>query len=131
MTSRAARAHLRRFGLMVGGIFGAIGVWPAVVRGQSPRFWMVGLAVALAVPALLAPRILAPAHRAWMALGDGLGWINTRLVLGLIFFGVVTPTGFVLRLTGRDPMRRAFEPDAVTYRVLRKSRPGAHMTRQF
>ena len=131
MTPQADQAQLRRFGLIVGGIFGAIGIWPAVVRGQSPRLWMVGLAVALVVPALLAPRILAPAHRAWMALGDALGWINTRLVLGLVFFGVVTPTGLVLRLTGRDPMRRAFESDAVTYRVLRKTRPGAHMTRQF
>ena len=131
MIPGADKAQLRRFGLIVGGIFGALGIWPAVVRGQSPRLWMVGLAVALVVPALLAPRVLAPAHRAWMALGDALGWINTRLVLGLIFFGVVTPTGLVLRLTGRDPMRRAFEPNAVSYRVLRKTRPGAHMTRQF
>lgn len=131
MISRADKAQLRRFGLIVGGIFGALGIWPAVVRGQSTRLWMVGLAVALVVPALLAPRVLAPAHRAWMALGDALGWVNTRLVLGLIFFGVVTPTGFVLRLTGRDPMRRAFEPNAVSYRVLGKTRPGAHMTRQF
>ena len=92
---------------------------------------MLALAVALVVPALVAPRMLAPVHRAWMALGDWLGWVNTRLVLGLIFFGVVTPTGLVLRLAGRDPMRRAFDPDAVTYRVLRKPRPGAHMTRQF
>lgn len=131
MTPRADYAQLRRFGLIVGGIFGAIGIWPAVVRGQSARLWMVGLAIALVVPALLAPRVLAPAHRAWMALGDALGWINTRLVLGLIFFGVVTPTGLVLRLIGRDPMRRAFESNAVSYRVLRKTRPGAHMTRQF
>jgi saxitoxin biosynthesis operon SxtJ-like protein len=131
MTSRADGAQLRRFGLIVGGIFGAIGVWPTVVRGESPRSWMVGLAVLLVVPALLAPRILAPAHRAWMALGDALGWVNSRVVLGLIFFGVVTPTGFVLRLAGRDPMRRAFDANATTYRVPRKPRPGVHMTRQF
>jgi hypothetical protein len=117
--------------LIVGGILGAIGMWPAVVRGASPRSWMVGLAVVLVVPALLAPRILAPAHRAWMALGDALGWVNTRVVLGLIFFGVVTPTGFVLRLAGRDPMQRAFDANATTYRVPRKTRPGVHMTRQF
>jgi saxitoxin biosynthesis operon SxtJ-like protein len=131
MIPRTDKVQLRRFGLIVGGIFGAIGIWPVVVRGQSARLWMVGLALALVVPALLAPRVLAPAHRAWMALGDALGWINTRLVLGLIFFGVVTPTGLVLRLTGRDPMRRAFEPNTVSYRVLRKTRLGAHMTRQF
>ena len=131
MTSRADKTQLRRFGLIVGGILGAIAVWPAVVRGESPRSWMVALAVLLVVPALLAPRILAPAQRAWMTVGDGLGWVNTRLVLGLIFFGVVTPTGFVLRAAGRDPMRRAFEANATTYRVPGKPRPGVHMTRQF
>ena len=131
MVPRADRAQLRHFGLIVGGIFGVIGLWPAMARGQSPRSWMLGLAVVLVVPALVAPWALAPAYRAWTALGNALGWINTRLVLGLIFFGVVTPTGLALRLGGRDPMRRFFEADAVTYRVPRKTRPGAHMTRQF
>ena len=131
MASPAEGAQLRHFGVIVGGIFGVIGLWPAMTRGQSPRFWMMGLGVVLVVPALVAPRVLAPAHRAWMALGNALGWVNTRLVLGLIFFGVVTPTGIVLRLAGRDPMRRAVDPAASTYSVSRKPRPGAHMTRQF
>ena len=131
MISRGDRRQLRHFGLVVGGILGVIGLWPTIVRSQYPRYGMVGLAAALIVPTIVAPWALAPAHRAWMALGDALGRINTRLILGLIFFGVVTPTGLVLRLAGRDPMRRAFDPDAVTYRVTRKTRPGAHMTRQF
>jgi hypothetical protein len=131
MAPRADRAQLRNFGLIVGGLFGLIAVWPAVARGGSVRLWLVGVAVALVGPALAAPRVLAPAHRAWMALGDVLGWINTRLVLGLVFFGLITPTGLVLRLMGRDPMHRAFDPGATTYRVHRESRPGAHMLRQF
>jgi hypothetical protein len=131
MTTRAERKSLRHFGLIVGGIFGLIGLWPAVVRGQGLRSWALGLALALVVPALVAPAVLAPAHRVWMALGDALGWVNTRIVLGLIFFGVVTPTGLALKLAGRDPMRRAFDPEAATYRVPRGTRPGAHMTKQF
>ena len=115
----------------MGGILGLIGLWPSIARGEHFRPWMVGLAIALVVPAFVAPWILAPAHRAWMAFGNVLGWINTRLVLGLIFFGVVTPTGIVVRLAGRDPMRRAIDPGASTYRVSRPPRPGAHMTRQF
>ena len=123
--------ELRRFGMMVGGLLGLIGLWPSIVRGEPPRLWMVGLAIMLIVPACVAPRILAPAHRAWMFLGDALGWVNTRLVLGLIFFIIVTPTGIVLRLAGRDPMRRALDATASTYRVIRKTRAGMHMTRQF
>ena len=131
MATPVNRAQLRNFGLIVGGIFGLIGLWPVVVRGGSLRLWAIALALALILPALVAPRILAPAHRVWMILGDGLGWVNTRIVLGLIFFGVVTPIGFVLRLRGRDPMRRGFDPGATTYRVPVRPRPGTHMMRQF
>ena len=73
----------------------------------------------------------APAQRVWMLLGDGLGWVNTRIVLGVIFFGVITPTGVMFRLLGRDPMRRTFDPSLTTYRVLQVPRPGTHMHRQF
>ena len=113
------------------GITAAMGLWPAVVRGNPVRGWLLGLAIALLVPALVAPRVLGPAHRAWMLLGDALGWVNTRLVLGAVFFGLITPLAVVFRLTGRDPMRRAFDPTAATYRVPRAPRPGTHMTRQF
>jgi hypothetical protein len=125
------RAELRNFGLIVGGIFGVIGLWRPLVRGGNARLWMVGLAMALILPALAAPQALAPARRAWMAIGSALGWVNTRLVLGLIFFGLITPMSLVFRLVRRDPMKRAFDPSATTYRVPRKPRPGTHMMRQF
>jgi hypothetical protein len=131
MAADPDRAQLRNFGLIVGGIFGAIGLWPAIVRSGDVRLWPVGLAVALVLPALVAPRTLSRPHRVWMALGTALGWVNTRLVLGLIFFGLMTPMGVAMRLAGRDPMQRAFDPNAVTYRVPRKPRPGTHMMRQF
>jgi hypothetical protein len=131
MERRVDRAELRNFGLIVGGIFGALALWPAIIRGGNVRLWLLGVAATLILPALMAPRVLGPAHRAWMALGSALGWVNTRVVLGVIFFGLITPMGFVLRLAGRDPMRRAFDPGATTYRVPQRPRPGAHMLRQF
>jgi hypothetical protein len=131
MSGQPDRKQLRHFGSIVGGIFGVLALWPLIVRGQSVRWWMLGLAVALLGPALVAPRALGSAYRVWMVLGDALGWVNTRLVLGLIFFGVVTPTGVALRMAGHDPLRRAAEPEARTYRVSRVPRPGTHMTRQF
>ena len=131
MAKQADRAELRNFGLIVGGIFGAIGLWPALIRGGDARTWCLIVAVLLIVPAVTAPAVLWPAHRAWMALGAVLGWINTRLILGLVFFVVITPIGLVLRALGRDPMHRAFEPHATTYRVRRTSRPGTHLLRQF
>jgi hypothetical protein len=123
--------QLRHFGYLVGGIFGLIGLWPLVWRHQNPRLWALALAVALVVPALVAPRILAPVYRVWMAAGEVLAWINTRILLGLVFYGIVTPIGLVMRLTGRDPMRRQLEPSGESYRIRCVPRPATHMMRQF
>jgi hypothetical protein len=129
--SSASHRQLRDFGLIVGGIFGAIGLWPLVWRQEGPRLWALALAVALILPALVAPRILAPAHRVWMTLAEVLAWVNTRILLGVVFYGVVTPIGVVMRLLGHDPMRRRLEPTGESYRVRCVPRPPAHMMRQF
>jgi saxitoxin biosynthesis operon SxtJ-like protein len=131
MQHDSERKQLRTFGVLVGGIFAVLGLWPAMVRGAEVRLWGVGVAVVLIVPALVHPRSLRWPYRLWMALGQGLGWLNTRIILSLVFYGLFTPIGWVRRLRGQDAMQRRFEPDATTYRVVRSPRPSAHMTRQF
>lgn len=123
--------QLRSFGLIVGGIFAVIGLWPALVRGEEPRLWVLLLAGLLLVPALAVPRVLQPIYRIWMAIGHILGWINTRIILGVIFYAIFTPVAQAMRLMGKDPMRRRFEPEVDTYRVMRQSRPRDHMIHQF
>jgi len=123
--------RLRHFGLIVGGIFAVMGLWPVVLRAAAPRLWALGLAVVLVVPALVLPRSLTYVYRIWMAAAEILGWINTRIILSIIFFGIATPMGIIMRRFGRDPMRRRYEPDATTYRVPKPSRPATHMMRQF
>jgi hypothetical protein len=130
MTHAYTRPQLRSFGLLVGGIFGLIGLWPVVWRQQGPHQWAVALAVLLIGPALVAPGILGPAYRLWMKLAEVLAWINTRILLGVVFYLVVTPIGLVMRLLKHDPLRRALGPNQ-EYRVLRTPRPAAHMLRQF
>jgi len=131
ITTRYDTTQLRNFGLVVGGIFAAIGLWPTMLRGDNPRVWALALGVTLVVPALLWPRSLARVYRLWMAVGRVLNWINTRIILGAIFYGLVTPMGLVVRMLGHDPMGRRFEPRAETYRVACRPRPGTHMLRQF
>lgn len=123
--------QLRSFGFLVGGIFALLGVWPVVFRGEDLRWWAVILAVALIAPALILPKSLGPVYRVWMKIGHVLGLVNTRIILTLVFYGLFTPIGLVMRLLGKDPMHRQFEPDAETYRVIRSTRPATHMLRQF
>jgi hypothetical protein len=126
-----AKRQLQHFGLIVGGIFGIMGLWPVVFRASGPRFWALALAVGLIVPALLRPRSLTYVYRVWMVAAEILGWINTRIVLSLVFYGIVTPMGFVMRRAGRDSMQRRYESHATTYRVPKLPRPATHMMRQF
>ncbi|HZN04217.1 MAG TPA: SxtJ family membrane protein [Candidatus Polarisedimenticolia bacterium] len=122
---------LRSFGLLVGGVWGLIGLWPLVWRREPPRLWALGLMAVLVGLGLVFPQALRQPYRGWMALGHALGWINTRILLGLVFYLLVTPMGFVMRLFGRDPMRRGFDASAKTYRIGREARPGSHMRHQF
>ena len=131
LTPRTDLRQFRNFGLLVGGVWAIIGLWPAIVRGATPRLWAVVLAVALVLPALIVPGILRPVHRVWMFVGNVLGWVNTRIILSVIFFAFVTPMGLAMRLFRDDPLHRQFDGNVGTYRVCRKRRNPTHLKRQF
>ena len=122
---------LRQFGLLVGGVFSMIGAWPVVFRGESPRLWAIILGGVLIILGAIVPQSLKQIHAGWMKLGHVLGAINTRIILGVIYYGLITPMGVVMRLMGKDSMHRAFRQDAATYRVVRAPRPRQHMGNQF
>jgi hypothetical protein len=123
--------QLRSFGLTVGGIFGLIGFWPVIFRAQNPRWWAVVLAACLLIPAVIFPNSLFWIHKGWMWLGHVLGWINTRIILGVVFYFIVTPSGIIRRWLGKDPMGQNLRPDLKTYRVPRTTRPASHLKRQY
>jgi len=116
---------------MVGSLFALIGVWPAVWRAQPLRLWSLILGGVLMALALVWPRSLTQVYRLWMTVGEVLGWINTRLILGVLFYLVFTPLGWCMRLRGKDPMQRTWAPEAESYRVVRQPRPSSHMRHQF
>ena len=131
MDNKNESKELRTFGLMVGGVFLILGVWPALWRGEEPRLWALIPGIVLVVLGLSLPRSLKRAHKVWMVVGHVLGWINTRIILGIVFYGLITPMGLVMRLFGWDSMRRTLLPQANTYRIVRQPRPHSHMRRQF
>jgi len=122
---------LRQFGLVVGGVFAVIGLWPLVVRSESPRLWAMALGSLLIVLGAVAPQSLTQVHAGWMKVGHVLGAINTKIILGIIYYLLITPMGLVMRLMGKDPMHRALMQGADTYRVVRAPRSPQHMRNQF
>jgi Saxitoxin biosynthesis operon protein SxtJ len=122
---------LRQFGLLVGGVFTVIGLWPLVFRGESPRLWAMILGSLLIVLGGIAPQSLKQVQGGWMKVGHVLGAINTKIILGIIYYLLITPMGLVMRLMGKDPMHRAATRGTDTYRIVRVPRPRDHMRNQF
>ena len=106
-TMTTTKSELRKFGLLVGGIFAAWAAYTGWRRGIHVSTYVAGgLGAFLLLFGAAAPRLLAPLHFVWMRLAAVLGFINTRILLGLIFFVFMTPFAFVGRLFGHDPLDR-------------------------
>jgi hypothetical protein len=131
MQNDITKNQLRSFGLTVGGIFAGIGVWPLLIHSAEPRWWSFIIAAALLLPAAIYPHSLLWPYKGWMALGHVMGWINTRIILGIVFYLVVTPIGIFRRWLGKDPMGQQLRPDLDSYRMVREPRPPSHLTKQY
>ena len=97
----------RNFGLIVGGVFTLLSVWWLYRRKfVSVAEWTLMLGLTLVFFGLIFPKALVYPNRAWMALAEVLAFISTRIILGLVFFLIVTPIGMIKRVFGWDPLNR-------------------------
>ena len=101
----------REFGLIVGGVFVLLSAW-WLYRGKfaSVSNITLPLGAVLLLLGLVFPRALFWPNKVWMALAEVLSFVSTRIILALVFFGVVTPIGLIKRLFGWDPLHRRAEP---------------------
>ncbi|SRR6266404_3748742 len=97
----------RYFGVLVGAVFAAVGAW-WLTRGKfqlvAPYFLTLGGLLLLI--GLVYPRALVVPNRMWMKLAEALSFVMTRVILGLVFFLMVTPIGLLRRILGGDPLHR-------------------------
>jgi len=96
----------RTFGLLFIGVFailGAYGLWRGWAIELIKTFFIIS--GVLIVITLLAPKLLTPFNKAWYQLGLLLGKVVSPIVLGVIFFIVITPVAIVTRLAGRDALK--------------------------
>lgn len=114
---QVSTTDLRSFGLITSALlilfFVVLIPW---IWDLSRPLWPWIVAVVLSLAALAVPDGLRPIYRVWMRFAEILGWINTRIILGLIFYVIFVPFGFLMRLV-RDPMRRKLDQHADSYRV--------------
>lgn len=106
----------------IGLLFTDLSLWP-----RWP--WVVGAVVA--AWAALHPASLHLLHRPWMVFADVAGWVNTRIILVLLFYVLILPIGFIMRLFGYDPMQRKIDKDLQTYRKPCKPQDREHMRHPY
>ena len=113
----------RSFGLIFAAIFALIGLFP-LAFGSELRLWALSIALAFAAVAILLPALLAPLNRAWAKFGLFMHKIVNPILMGLIFFLTILPTGLIMRLLGKDPMHRKLDPQAESYWINRNESVG-------
>ena len=120
MTEIISKKQLREFGFLIGFLLPFLIGWllPAI-GGHEFREWTIWVGIVSISLAMTYPRLLYYPYKAWMILGHALGWVNSRVILGLVFITVLLPIAFSMRIFGYDPLRRQRKGE-LTYREIRK-----------
>jgi hypothetical protein len=123
----------RSFGFVFTVVFVVIGCWPLLDGATMPRWWALAIALAFLVASFAKASVLAPLNRLWTKFGLLLHRIVNPVVLGILFYLMVTPIGVVRRLLGKDGLDRQFEPEKDSYWVTREppGPPPDSMNQQF
>jgi hypothetical protein len=126
------RKGLREFGLVTGGIVGALfGLFfPWLLERPVPR-WPWVIFGALGLTALAAPLALRPVYKWWMKFGLLMSRITTPIIMGIVFYIVLTPMGLIMRLAGKDYMARRRDRNVASYRVKSVAHPPNRVEKPF
>ena len=122
----------RSFGFVFAVVFLAIGLSPLLSAG-GVRIWPVVIAAVFGVVALVSPGLLRPLNTLWLKFGLLLSRIFNPIVLGFLFYVVITPAGLIMRLLGKDPLRLRIDRTAQSYWIERRppGPPPESMRNQF
>ena len=104
----------RKFGLLFAGVFTVISAY-AWWKGSSLLVYVLAAAGLFLAASFLLEQVLKPIRIVWMRFAHLLGWVNTRILLGLFFYLVITPVGIVMRMFGKDLLERKIDLDSASY----------------
>ncbi len=114
-------ASLKKFGLtMAVALLVIAGI--VFIKHKEPNAVLLGLALVFLLCSFVFPRALKYVYIAWMKLAFVLGWINTRILLSLVFYLIFTPIGLIMRLFN-DPMERRIDKDRQSYWIKKENKP--------
>ena len=118
----------KSFGILFFIIFLLITLWP-LINSESIRLWALGVALIFLVLGIANSKILSPIKKSWIKLGEILGKIIAPIVMGFIYFIIITPIGLFMRLVGKDLLGLKFNKNQSYW--IKRSKNVNTMKRQF
>ena len=121
MKKSISNKKLREFGALVGiGLPFLVGWLLSVLGGHSFRYWTLWISLPLLFGAAFKPFFLYYPYQLWMKLGHILGWVNSKVILGLVFILVLQPIALIMKSFGYDPLKKK-KLNNTTYREIRSN----------
>ena len=124
-----SKENNKGFGILFFIVFLLVGLWP-LLKGDSPRIYFFPIAVLFLILGLINSKILTPLNKTWIKFGELLGAIIAPIVMGLVYFFILTPLSFLIRITGKDLLNVKFSNKVKTYWIKRSKDLGS-MDKQF
>ena len=118
----------KEFGILFFIVFLIIGLWP-LLNNSSIRIWALIIALLFLVLGILNLQILTPLKKGWIKFGELLGKIISPIIMGLIFFLIITPIGLFMRLIGKDLLNLKYNNDKTYW--TKRSKDINTMKKQF
>jgi len=133
MPKRPTPKQLRWFGVIMFVFFSAVaGAVCFKLHARAVAFALVGVGAVFALLFYAVRALRVPMYLAWMRVFFPVGWLVSNAIVAVIYYLIVTPIGLIMRLVGRDPMRRRFDRNAGTYWVaLRRNDALSQYFRQY
>ena len=119
MENNIQKKTLRKFGFLIGFAFPFLIGWALpLIGGHSFRNWTLWFGIPLLIFSILKPNLLLYPYKGWMKIGYILGWLNSRIILGLVFLIILQPIALIMRIFGHDPLRTKKHPQK-SYREIK------------
>ena len=122
MKSEITKKQLKEFGFLIGITFPIlIGFILPKLGGHPFRYWTLVIGIPFLITSLTKPILLFYPYKVWMKLGHALGWINSRIILGLIYLIVLQPIALIMKIFGYDPLMKN-KSSEISYRLKKVSK---------
>jgi hypothetical protein len=112
---------LKKFSIILFFAFGILGLFIFWRRGEAGLVFC-GIGLALLFCGLISPKLLVYPYKGWMRLSLILGFLMNHLILSLMYYFVITPIGIVMRMFGKDFLRKKYDKNATTYWIKKEQK---------